>query len=240
MAIAAHATGAAPVADGPSLPFGTRPRAAPLASFRTVTTAARILLVRHGESTWNAAARWQGRADPPLTATGQRQAAEAAEAVGMVDAIVASPLQRAHHTAVILGELIGIGPVVLEDRLVERDAGEWTGLTMAEIDERYPGDRQAFRTPPGFESDEDLVARVVPALQELGAAFDGGSILAVTHGGVILGLTRHLAGDGSRIPNLGAQWVEVLTDGGLVLGPRVPLLAEHTGGPGTSDLTEQV
>jgi len=205
-----------------------------------VTVAARILLVRHGESTWNAAARWQGRADPPLTAAGQRQAAEAAEAVGMVDAIVASPLQRAHHTAVILGELIGIGPVLLDDRLVERDAGEWTGLTMAEIDERYPGDRQAWRTPPGFESDESLITRVVPALQELAEAFDGGSVLAVTHGGVILGLTRHLTGGGERIPNLGAQWIEVRVDGHLVAGPRVPLLAGHAAGHGTSDVTEQV
>ncbi len=203
-------------------------------------TSARILLVRHGESTWNAAARWQGRADPPLTEVGQRQAAAAAEAIGAVDAIVASSLQRAHHTAVILSEFIGIGPVHLDERLVERDAGEWTGLTVDEIDQRFPGDRQAGRTPPGFETDEQLLERVLPALTELGEAFVGGSVLAVTHGGVIFTLARHLTGQASRIPNLGAQWVDVTLDGRVQLGERVPLLAEHGPVQGPSDVSEQV
>jgi broad specificity phosphatase PhoE len=203
-------------------------------------SSARILLVRHGESTWNASARWQGRADPPLTDTGQRQAAAAAEALGAVDAIVASTLQRAHHTAVILSELLGVGPVHLDERLVERDAGEWTGLTMAEIDERYPGARQEWRTPPGFETDDALLERLVPVLTELGEVFPGGSVVAVTHGGVIFALARHLAGTAARIPNLGAQWVDVGPDGHLALGERVPLLAEHEPARKASDVTEQV
>jgi len=203
-------------------------------------TSARILLVRHGESTWNAAARWQGQADPPLTETGQRQAALAAEAIGAVDAIVASPLQRAHHTAVILSEFIGIGPVHLEQRLMERHAGEWTGLTVAEIDERYPDARRTGTNPPGFETDEALLERVLPALAELGEVFSGGSLVAVTHGGVIVALTRHLAGDNTRIPNLGARWIDVSADGGIRLGERVPLLAEHAATWRGSDVTEQV
>lgn len=196
--------------------------------------------MRHGQSTWNASARWQGRADPPLTDVGQRQAAAAAEALGAVDAIVSSPLQRAHHTAVILSELLGIGPVHLEERLVERDAGEWTGLTMDEIDVRFPGDRAAWRTPPGFEGDEQLLARAIPALEEMAAQFEGGEVVAVTHGGVIFALTRHLAGERQRVPNLGAQWIDVDVGGDLRLGDRVPLLAEHSPAPVTSDVTEQV
>lgn len=203
-------------------------------------TAARILLVRHGQSTWNASARWQGRADPPLTDIGQRQAAAAAEALGVVDAIVSSTLQRAHHTAVILSEFLGVGPVHLEDRLVERDAGEWTGLTATEIDIRFPGDREAWRTPPGFESDDALLDRVVPALLDLAARFEGGEVIAVTHGGVIFALEKHLGGDAVRIPNLGAQWVDVGGDGSIRLGDRVPLLAEHGPTRTSSDVTEQV
>lgn len=216
------------------------PRSAPRLATVLAVTAARILLVRHGQSTWNAAARWQGRADPPLSDVGQRQAAAAADAIGAVDAIVSSTLQRAHHTAVILSEFIGIGPVHLEPRLVERDAGAWTGLTMSEIDERFPGDREAWRTPAGFESDDTLLERVLPALVELGEAFVGGSVVAVTHGGVIFALTRHLTGQATRIPNLGAQWVDVALDGNLRIGDRVPLLAEHDPARGASDVTEQV
>ncbi len=147
-------------------------------------------------------------------------------------------MQRAHHTAAILAELLGIGPVLLDDRLVERDAGEWTGLTMDEIDARYPGDREAWRIPPGFEADEALLDRVTASLGELAERFEGGEVVAVTHGGVIFALTRHLGGDGGRVPNLGAQWIDVGASGRLSLGARVSLLAEQA--PVTADVTEQV
>src|ERR671910_890596 len=88
----------------------------------------RVLLVRHGQSEWNAAGRWQGQADPSLSDLGRLQAREAARAVGAVDAIWSSDLQRAAETAIIIGDQIGVGPVVVDDRLRERDAGEWTGL----------------------------------------------------------------------------------------------------------------
>ena len=88
----------------------------------------RILLVRHGESAWNAIGRWQGWADPELSDLGRQQALEAAAAVGAVDAIVASDLQRAMQTALIISEAIGVGPVQVEAGLRERDVGDWTGL----------------------------------------------------------------------------------------------------------------
>src|SRR3546814_14677380 len=66
----------------------------------------RVLLVRHGQSEWNATGRWQGQADPPLTDLGRAQAHHAARSLGVVDAIVASDLQRAADTApIISGEL---------------------------------------------------------------------------------------------------------------------------------------
>lgn len=99
----------------------------------------RVLLVRHGQSEWNADGRWQGQADPPLTDLGRHQAKHAARNLGVVDAIVASDLQRASETALIIAGELGVGPLVLEPDLRERDAGEWSGLTRVEIDRAWPG-----------------------------------------------------------------------------------------------------
>src|SRR5438270_7968282 len=130
----------------------------------------RVLLVRHGQSEWNALGRWQGQADPPLSDLGRDQARAAARALGAVDAVFASDLQRATETAHIIAGALGIGPVLIDERLRERDAGEWSGLTRDEIHERYPGylpdDRHRTfapdpdgepRRPPGWESDEALL-----------------------------------------------------------------------------------
>ncbi|MEO7573806.1 MAG: histidine phosphatase family protein [Acidimicrobiales bacterium] len=99
----------------------------------------RVLLTRHGQSEWNADGRWQGQADPPLTDLGRHQAKHAARNLGVVDAIVTSDLQRASETALIISGDLGVGPVVLEPDLRERDAGEWSGLTRPEIDRDWPG-----------------------------------------------------------------------------------------------------
>src|SRR3954464_6700209 len=89
----------------------------------------RVLLVRHGQSEWNAVGRWQGQADPPLSDLGRAQARAAARSLGSLDAVYASDLQRATETALIIAEQIGIGPVILDPDLRERDAGQWSGLT---------------------------------------------------------------------------------------------------------------
>src|SRR4051812_28738357 len=99
----------------------------------------RILLVRHGESEWNAMGRWQGQADPPLTDLGRRQAFAAAASLGTVDGIAASDLQRASDTAEIISNQLGVGPVVIDPRFRERDAGEWSGLTRHDIHRDWPG-----------------------------------------------------------------------------------------------------
>ncbi|MBA2326593.1 MAG: histidine phosphatase family protein, partial [Actinobacteria bacterium] len=72
--------------------------------------ATRLFLVRHGESTWNADGRWQGQADPPLSALGEEQACDAAArlAAGGFSRVVASDLQRARRTAEILAEALGL------------------------------------------------------------------------------------------------------------------------------------
>ena len=73
----------------------------------------RLLVARHGQSVWNAAGRWQGRADPPLSEIGMEQAKAAAASVGAVEAVLASPLERALVTATVISETIGVGPVMI-------------------------------------------------------------------------------------------------------------------------------
>lgn len=189
----------------------------------TVERVPRLLLTRHGESEWNAAGRWQGRADPPLSALGRRQARLAIDALGVVDAIVSSSLTRALDTARIISEGLGVGPVLREPALQERDAGEWQGLTRVEIEERWPGYLAEQRRPPGYEHDERLVDRVIAALHRVCAETPGDEILVVTHGGVINALERHCGVPWERVPNLGARWID-WRNGDIVLGERIELI----------------
>lgn len=190
---------------------------------------ARLLLVRHGQSEWNADGRWQGQADPPLSDLGRRQAQAAAAAIGAVDAIVASPLERAHRTALAISEAVGVGPVLVDDDLMERHAGEWQGLTRAQIDAQYPGYLDDTggnrRRPPGWEEDDVLLTRVLRALTRLQVDLDGADdIVVATHGGVIYAVERHLGAPFERIENLGARWITADRDGRLTLGERLLLV----------------
>ncbi len=189
----------------------------------------RLLLVRHGQSTWNAEGRWQGRADPPLSELGVRQAEAVAGALAgerttayEIGALWTSPLERARQTAVIVGARIGLE--VSEDaRLEERDAGEWTGLTRVEIEEVWPGYLGEYRRPPSFELDEPLVVRAVEALTEIASASGGATGLVITHAGVIRAVERHLGGESQPVPNLGGREL-VGRDGGLELGDQLLLV----------------
>ena len=99
----------------------------------------RILLVRHGETDWNASGRIQGHSDTPLNAAGRQQAQRAAQRLAPepVRALYSSDLARAFETATIIGEPLGL-TVVTSPRLRERQYGAWEGLTSAEIQARYP------------------------------------------------------------------------------------------------------
>ncbi|HEX6423262.1 MAG TPA: histidine phosphatase family protein [Acidimicrobiales bacterium] len=188
----------------------------------------RILLVRHGQSEWNAIGRWQGQADPPLSDRGRLQAHEAARAVGAVDAVWSSDLQRAAATAAIIAQAIGVGPVVVDPDLRERDAGEFSGLTRPEIEQRFPGYLAAGRRPPGWELDDHLLARAMRALQRIAAEVPGGDVLAVTHGGLVFTLEESKGLTHQRLANAEGRWVEV-GSGPVRLGERVLLaLPEDT------------
>jgi probable phosphoglycerate mutase len=189
----------------------------------------RLLLVRHAQSEWNADGRWQGQEDPPLSELGERQAAAAAERVGAFDAIVASPLERAAHTAAILAEATGVGPVLLDEALMERNAGEWQGLTRAEIEVRYPGFLEERRRPPGWEPDEQLLERFHAVIEKIAGVFEGrgvhdAEVLVLTHGGAIYVLEDQLGVPAGRMPNLGGRWIERAADGAWKAGDRVVLI----------------
>ena len=204
----------------------------------------RVLLVRHGQSEWNALGRWQGQADPPLTDLGRRQASSAARSLGAVDAVFASDLERAAETALIIAGELGVGPVVLDADLRERDAGEWSGLTRVEIEERWPGYLEAPadehagfgpsvapRRPPSWEPDDSVLARAIAALRRIHDAVGDGDVVVVTHGGLIYVLEGHLGAPFGRLANGGGRWVEVEGDR-VVLGERV-LLVGDDGAPAT-------
>ncbi len=188
----------------------------------------RILLVRHGQSTWNALGKWQGRADPPLSPLGQQQAKSASARIGIVDAVIASPLVRARQTAEIIAEGIGVGPVDTDDRLIETDAGDWTGLTFHEIRTGWPGWLDQHKWPDNFEKEIDIVARMAEALIDIAARHPGASVVAVTHSGAMRNLDRSLGDHDPSIPNLAARWYDV-SEFSITGGERL-LLAdpEHT------------
>jgi broad specificity phosphatase PhoE len=132
-------------------------------------------LARHGQTEWNVAGRRQGRLDSPLTPLGLEQARRNAHLLTGegIDAIFASPLGRARRTASIIGSELGLTVQVVDD-LAEIDHGLWSGLGSAEIDVRWPGQRDArerekytFRFPEG-ESYADGEVRAGRVLEEVG------------------------------------------------------------------------
>jgi broad specificity phosphatase PhoE len=158
-----------------------------------------LLLVRHGETDWNAERRFQGHADPPLNDIGRRQARELADELAgeRIDAVYTSDLARARETAAILAERGGI-PVVALPELREIDVGEWQGLTWPEIEERYPeGVRAWHETGNGWQQGEtydELGARILTVLRRIVAEHAGERVLVVGHGGTVRAIRAHLEG----------------------------------------------
>ena len=194
-----------------------------------------MLFVRHGQSEWNALGRWQGQADPPLSDLGREQArlastaitAAAKRAASPVAGIVSSTLLRALETATIISDAIDVSPIHLEADLIERDAGEWSGLTRSEIDERFPGYLNNGTRPPGYELDDPMRARILRAVDRVidrFSAIDGpATVVVVTHGGVIYTLESHLGAPFQRKPNLGARWF-LVRDKAIQLSATISLL----------------
>ena len=188
----------------------------------------RLLIVRHGESTWNAEHRLQGQADPPLSALGREQAAALLPFLEDIPAgRLSSDLSRAVQTA----ELLGLGGAPTDPRWREIDIGDWAGHTLDELD---PGEVAAWQrgelVPPNAETFADLQARVAEAVDEL----RGEDVIVVAHGGCVRAATAHLTGaDPRRLAPPANASLTVIEHGERVrlhaYGLRAPDLPETPG-----------
>ena len=161
----------------------------------------RLILLRHGQTHYNASLRMQGQLDTELSELGVRQA----HAVGRVLAprrpwaIVSSDLQRAHETAKALASEVSL-EVHTDRRLRETHLGNWQGMSHSEVDELWPNARTQWRStprwaPPEGESRIDVAVRtrrVVDELLQSSAEWDEHPAVLVAHGGAIAALTAAL------------------------------------------------
>lgn len=162
---------------------------------------ARLVVVRHGETHWNVAARIQGHRDSPLTPAGEAQAAAIAGRLAgeRFDRLVSSDLGRALQTARAIAGRTGHA-VVTDARFRERNYGVAEGLTYGEIGEGHPEifarvrDADPDYAVPGGESRRQLFERVRDAFESLARAAEGARVAVVCHGGVLAALYRHVNG----------------------------------------------
>jgi glucosyl-3-phosphoglycerate phosphatase len=167
-----------------------------------------LVMLRHGQTEYNAGSRMQGQLDTDLSELGRNQAVAAAEVLAKRQPllIVSSDLRRALDTAIALGERVGL-PVTTDTRLRETHLGDWQGMTHLEVDEIAPGARLAWRddarwAPHGGESRVDVAARSLPLVSELverqseWCVVDEPDrpVVLVAHGGLIAALTGAVLG----------------------------------------------
>jgi len=155
-------------------------------------TPATLLLIRHGETAWNAEHRIQGSLDIPLSATGIWQAGRLAQrlAAERIDAIYASDLARAWLTAEPIAARLGL-ELRADTRLRERRFGIFEGHTLDEIAARWPAELAAWRerdpawAMPDGESGAAFIERVNAALHDIAREWAGATVTVVAHGGVL-------------------------------------------------------
>ena len=174
----------------------------------------RLLLIRHGETDWNATLKYQGHADIPLNDQGCEQARKVGARVARygATALYTSDILRAAQTAAVVGEITGLTPRPMPN-LREIDVGKWEGLTPEELYRRFPEHMDAFDRDPartvrlGGESYAQLQERALVALNAIHAAHPGDElVLAVSHGGTIRALLCHIIG--LDLGRFGRLWLD--------------------------------
>ena len=191
---------------------------------------ARLCMVRHGETAWNAEGRVQGQLDIPLSAAGLAQAQCVAAALpgGRFSALYASDLERVRQTAQPAAEKLGL-EVRVEARLRERHYGAFQGLTYAEARHSLPGDYARFKAKePEFafgtgESLRVFFRRCIECLEAIARRHRGEEVLVFTHGGVLEMAYRQATGCGlstprsCELPNAALNWIEIGEERWMVL-----------------------
>ncbi len=152
----------------------------------------RILLARHGQTTWNVQNRYMGHIDISLDEVGERQAATLGQRLAgePLAAIYTSDLQRAWQTACAIAAHQTC-PLAPDARLREMDFGAWQGLTYPEIQEKDRANLEAWEAdrlknaPPGGETLEQFGSRIEAAYNEINHNHPDETVLLVSHGGVL-------------------------------------------------------
>jgi len=176
-----------------------------------------FFFVRHGESEANAAHRFSGRTDIPLTGRGRKQAEVVAAALDAVpfDRIVATPLSRSLDTALVIGRRRKM-PVDVVDDLIEIDVGDRTGATFDEIRGLPDWKDDGFVAWPSGETLEQVLERALRAVRRIHRESAGGTVLVIGHGGVTRILVSHFLGilpKLDRSPATNTNVTVIVTDG---------------------------
>jgi len=186
----------------------------------------RVIVIRHGETEWNVAARIQGQGDSRLTAAGIEQAEALARRLAQeeFDVLISSDLGRAIETA---RRIAALSPheVIADARFRERNFGAGEGLTYDEIDRLYPDAFSRVRVVdpdyaiPGGESRRQFHQRVAKAFESVVREHEGKTVVVVAHGGVLATFYRYVHDIGleapHRIPIANASYNALTHDGGV-------------------------
>lgn len=161
-----------------------------------------IFLVRHGETEWNHSKRAQGQADIDLNARGREQAIQAAWQFShvKVDAVYSSDMKRAIDTARPIAESHSV-ELVTDPAFREIDQGEWEGLHVDEIKQRWPdmwGPARHYNARPGGESPHQVRTRALEGVRRIVEEHPGGNVAIVSHGGTIRWLSAEALGYDDR------------------------------------------
>lgn len=199
----------------------------------------RIIMIRHGQSEANAQSRFAGHSDFDLSALGKKQAELAAKYLfgkERLDAIYSSDLLRAHNTAVPFSKLYGL-PITDREGLRELFAGNWEGLTIDEIKERYTEDFRVWREDfsnarcSGGESVAEIYARMIPEVLSLARENDGKCILLATHATPIRVTEAYSRGLGAdrvhEVPFVRNSAMNIFEYDGETLRPVMTNITEH-------------
>ncbi len=165
----------------------------------------RIILIRHGETTWNIEGRYQGQEDTPLSPRGLEQGKLLAQGLKNVplDVCISSPLQRSYQTCKFCADLHKL-PVATDERLTEINHGDWEGVLAPDIAKAYPVEFEQWHTAPhlvqmpgeGGETLDDVRRRVRAAFDEYARKYEGKTILVAAHDAVNKAIICDLLGLG--------------------------------------------
>jgi probable phosphoglycerate mutase len=190
----------------------------------------RLIVVRHGESEWNRIGRYQGQADAPLSELGMSQAEALANRLKResFEAIFSSPLQRAARTAEAIARYHPDVDFVQEPALMEIHHGDWQGLYIAEVHEKYSDALREWRQHPtrsqfaNGESFSNILKRVLDFKQRLIQEYTDRTVLVSTHDVVVKILVADALG--MNMDRINGIWVTNASISVIEYGDDLPYL----------------